>query len=338
MLLTNRAWRKVLPFYLVMIFSVVAKGQQPIVKRMFFGATLEPKSAVLSGAGQSPEAFRNYVNVMGNDYAPVLYMDYASLRNTDFEAWVEKRKQLLKEYPEMVIPQIGLSMTKDGTPDQHYEGAVADGLYDDQLKKMAVAFRKFNTPIFLRIGYEFNGRWNGYEAESFIKAFRKVVDVMRTHGPSSTAIVWCFATDGSADFTAFYPGDEYVDWWGIDLFNKEHFKDPKTIAFLDSAMVHRKPVMIGESTPRRVGVLNGQASWNEWFLPYFTFIHAYPQIKAFCYINWDWSSYPQWKDWGDGRLEGNSVVAKEFLYEMKKPLYMHQGKTKKLEKALRFSQ
>lgn len=318
--------------------SVAARGQQSIAKRIFFKATLEPNTTVLSGAGQSPAAFRNYVKEMGNDCAPILYMDYASLCNTDFEAWVEKRKELLKDYTGMVIPQIGLSMTNDGAPDQHYEGSVADGLYDDQLKEMAMAFRKFNTPIFLRVGYEFNGRWNGYEADSFIKAFRKVVDVMRTDGPSSTAIVWCFATDGSADFSAFYPGDEYVDWWGIDLFNKEHFSDLKTIAFMDSAMVHRKPVMIGESTPRHVGVLSGQESWNEWFMPYFNFIHAYPHVKAFCYINWDWSAYPQWKDWGDGRLEANAVVANEFLMEMKKPLYMHKTKAKKLERALRVNQ
>ena len=35
--------------------------------------------------------------------------------------------------------------------------------------------------------------------------------------------------------------------------------------FMDNAGVHKKPVMIGETTPRNVGVLNGQTSWNQWF-------------------------------------------------------------------------
>jgi hypothetical protein len=33
---------------------------------------------------------------------------------------------------------------------------------------------------------------------------------------------------------------------------------------LAAADTHKKPVMIGEATPRYVGVTDGEASWNQW--------------------------------------------------------------------------
>ena len=38
--------------------------------------------------------------------------------------------------------------------------------------------------------------------------------------------------------------------------------------------------MIGESTPRYVGVADGEQSWNNWYKPYFDMIYSSPQIQA----------------------------------------------------------
>jgi hypothetical protein len=81
--------------------------------------------------------------------------------------------------------------------------------------------------------------------------------------------------------------------------------------------------MIGESTPMGVGVNDGQQSWDKWFAPYFQLIRDNPGIKAFCYINWDWSKYPQWNDWGDARLQQNPEIADLYKKEMSIPLYRH---------------
>jgi hypothetical protein len=139
------------------------------------------------------------------------------------------------------------------------------------------------------------------------------------------ATVWCFAMDGVMNYMDYYPGDASVDWWAIDVFSAIHFTDPNSSRFLDSAVVHQKPVMIGETTPRYVGVLNGQQSWNDWFVPFFNFIHTKPNVKAFCYINWNWSQYPQWLDWGDARLEANAIVGSNFASEMDSSKYLHSS-------------
>ena len=43
-------------------------------------------------------------------------------------------------------------MTHDGTPQEHYEGDVARGVYDDNIKDLCEGLKRFNRPVFLRIG------------------------------------------------------------------------------------------------------------------------------------------------------------------------------------------
>lgn len=317
-----------LPFFLT---AEVAIAQQQYIPRNYYKAKFEPRKKVLSGAGQSKPAFKEYVSAMDSSTRPAIYMLYVSLKNTNLKEWCKKQKAILDEYPWMLMPQIGLSMTSDGKPEEHYEDKVAQGVYDENIKQFCLAIKEWGIPCFIRVGYEFNGRWNGYNPATYKESFIKIAEAFKTYKVPNAALLWCFAADGNADFTSYYPGDQYVDWWSIDLFSETNLREPKTIAFLDSSLVHKKPVMIGESTPRKVSVQGGEVSWNRWFKPYFNLIHTYPNIKGFCYINWDWSK-TSWPDWGDGRIEGNPVIKKKFIEELKSDLYLNGFKESKQKK------
>ena len=95
--------------------------------------------------------------------------------------------------------------------------------------------------------------------------------------------------------------------------------------------------MIGESTPRNVGVLNGQQSWDQWFAPFFSFIHTHPEVKEFSYIDWNWSQYPQWSTWGDARLEQNAIVGGDFANEMDSLQYLHASTERAFRKTFGLS-
>ncbi|MCC5842740.1 MAG: hypothetical protein JJU05_00675 [Verrucomicrobia bacterium] len=292
--------------------------------RKNYGAYLEPEDRVLHGAGQSTEAFEHYVNALGGNSHPALFMHYCGLRNMP-GGRMAALDGYHEAYPDAVmIPQIGLSMTKDGSPEQHYEQEVAAGLHDEAVANLIERLRTYGRPVFLRIGYEFNGQWNGYEPETFVAAWRRIVDAMRAADLRNVATVWCYAEDGvDKEFPTYYPGDDYVDWWGIDVFDAEHMSAPGTLALLKAAEAHGKPVMIGESTSRRVGVHDGAESWAAWYAPYFGLIRSQPGIKAFCYINWNWAAYPMWHDWGDCRIEANAEVLARYRGEMGCGLYQH---------------
>ena len=322
------------PFYLagaaaVLLARGTACGE---TIRLDFGARLEPVSQALTGAGQVDAAdVTNYAHALNDDAKPVIFMDYVDVHTPHVEKFFSELDVKLASLGWYAVPQIGLGMDDDqGRP---YDHRVAAGDFDENLRQIVAGLKKLDRPVFLRIGYEFHGDWNGYTPTNYIASFRKIVGMRRQAGADKVATIWCAEASAlPADYLKYYPGDEYVDWWAIDLFEKDCFDLPNVKAFMAESVRRRKPVMIGESTPRHVGVKDGEKSWNDWFVAYFAFIEGHSNVKAFCYINWDWRVWgkrysPSWMDWGDARLQENDFVREHFRQQLMKPLYLKSGKT-----------
>lgn len=300
--------------------------------RVCYGRRLEPTgNAVLHGAGQSTTAFANYVNAVGRNHTPALFMTYINLTQSEesIRIHLARLDEERMEHDGTVIPQIGIGLRWGG---RSLTAEFASGAYDKQIDAFARALKQRNRPAFVRIGFECNGRWNHYEPQSYVAAFRHVATRIRALCPSQVAIVWCYASDvrNLDNMMDWYPGDEWVDWWGIDLFSVEHFTNPDTPTFMRLAREHRFPVMICESSARYVGVLKGSESWNEWFVPFFDFIAGNENVKAFCYINWDWGLHPEWKDWGDCRIERNRPLQGLYRRALNHPFFVHATDTEAL--------
>lgn len=299
----------------------------PYKPRGYYGKRLEPVNHVVHGVGQqSLKAFANYQGALPSTAQPSLYMCYAGLKGLGNGDKLRKMLAEISGLKPAVIPQLGLAMTSDGNPETHYEHEVAAGKYDAEIKSLIAVLKEWNRPIYIRLGYEFNGFWNGYEKDSYKEAFRYVTKAIRDAGLDNVAIVWCFAVDSDEDtFMDWYPGDDVVDWWSIDIFSPWHFGRPETWAYLDTALARKFPVMIGESTPRRTSVQKGDSSWHLWFVPYFNVVREYPNLKATGYINWNWSE-TRWADWGDARVEAMPTPLKaKYLAEMQQPWWLHSN-------------
>ncbi|MCC5847653.1 MAG: hypothetical protein JJU29_06105 [Verrucomicrobia bacterium] len=295
------------------------------VPRKNYGALLEPRDGVLHGAGQCLQAFEIYTDLLRDQQTlPLIYMMYVSARMPPekMTKTVAKWREGLDRFPELpLMPQIGLGMTSDGSPEKHYEHDVASGVHDESLRALFEALGEMGRPFFLRIGYECNGPWNGYEPASYRDAFARVTGLLRESGAPG-ATVWCvepFEIEKAYDWR---PDDALADWWSVDWFDPVHMS--ASIDFLEEADRRKKPVMIGESSPRRLGTTDAAARWDKWYRPYFKTIRSQAGIKAFCYINWDWQGrMEQWADWGDSRLESDPILVKRWCEEMKSPLYLH---------------
>jgi hypothetical protein len=93
------------------------------------------------------------------------------------------------------------------------------------------------------------------------------------------------------------------------------------------ASQHQKPFMIAESTPKGLGTKYGEASWKHWFDGFFKFI-AEHNVKAVCYINWDWETIADFKGqgWGDTRIESSDFVKQAWIKEISKAKYLQASK------------
>ncbi len=145
---------------------------------------------------------------------------------------------------------------------------IADGEWDTYINAWAKGVKDFKYPIFIRFAHEFNIEgypWcivnNNQDYELYIEVFQKVVKMFRAAGANNALFVWnpmnySYPTESWNDYLKAYPGDEYVDWIGIDGYNwgtaqtwsdwqtfEQVFVEPVRIL---STNFPNKPIMLAE--------------------------------------------------------------------------------------------
>ena len=282
------------------------------------GKFAPPDGKVLFIVGQDKNAIRHYVDAVG--IVPGGTMVYTSIQDLggldqpwDRGGGALDGAYLIHTYPHSVL-QIGLWIV-DGLD------GVAHGQYDGNIDRLGAWIKGTHRPVFLRIGYEFDLPLNHYDPAAYVKAWRHIVDRLRKNGVDNAAFVWhSYAALPPHPWTAWYPGDDYVDWVAVSFFGQPNVYMMK---LAELARQHGKPFMIAESTPKGLGTKYGEASWKNWFQGFFRFI-ADQNVKAVCYINWDWETVPDFRGqgWGDTRVEANAYVKQAWIREITKGAYL----------------
>ena len=233
-----------------------------------------------------------------------------------------------KDFDNTMI-SIGLSMVDN-------EKKVANGEHDALIKELGTWIKNSKKPIFLRIGYEFDGwSWNHYNKKHYLESWKRIHSMFKEMNVANVAFVWQSKGNGSNQqvLDDWYPGDEYVDWCAYSYFDNP---DTEMLTF---ARKHQKPVFIAEATPTlsidglyfnsRLDNPNvAYEAWEQWFTPFFKTINDNKDvIKAFSYINANWSKQPMWItnkvfEQVDSRIQISDSITKKWKEELKKPKYL----------------
>ncbi|KAJ1548532.1 hypothetical protein HK405_002838 [Cladochytrium tenue] len=106
-----------------------------------------------------------------------------------------------------------------------------DAVTDDDFSKLATQISQItqNTArqVMLRYAPEMNGNWNAYglKSDAFIASWQKMATAIRAVD-ASVALVWSPNLDTSGDsYSAYWPGDSYVDWVGMSIYWKGYKAD-----------------------------------------------------------------------------------------------------------------
>lgn len=350
---------------LLLLAFILALAATPLTgeERYSHGAKFEPpEGRIIHGMGQWHDENVEYLAMLGDEEIhPLTRLFFFDIEPT--RPW-EMIFTYLKEYLDEEkaakrIPFVNLELRgqKMGQAERRKlvsadyfavdDEVAGSDTYDDRIKDLADLFRSFGAPVFLRIGAEFNGRWNGYHPYVFPLAFRKIVAAFYRKGAVNVAFIWCFEPSADDDFDEqdgkgryrWYPGDDAVDWFGIDLFRRQNFVGEYPVfsrreglprmrveKFFRMARKHEKPVMICESSVVDFDITSPDA-WEKWFEPFLSFIDSHPEVKAFNFISARWPRYRKNDpfDWGEARIHLNPDVSRRWVAEMKKKKYIHAG-------------
>eukprot|EP00927_Polykrikos_kofoidii_P061716 TRINITY_DN56556_c0_g1_i1.p1 TRINITY_DN56556_c0_g1~~TRINITY_DN56556_c0_g1_i1.p1 ORF type:complete len:471 (+),score=67.69 TRINITY_DN56556_c0_g1_i1:88-1500(+) len=224
--------------------------------------TLEPREGVLHCAGQSKGAFDEYSKFMAPHAQPGISMVYYELSTFNKagtgSGWaMNVLANLGNDASHQVLPQIGLAL-----PQGSELAKVGWGYYDVAIGELTRGLKALGRPAYVRVGYEFNGDWNNYPADSYKAAYRRIVAPWKADHELAKAVasIWDFSCDSSGGrrtASNWYPGDDVVDWWGVNIFSGDSSANsPCVLGFVAEAQSRGYPVSLGESTPRFRGVLN----------------------------------------------------------------------------------
>ncbi len=173
---------------------------------------------------------------------------------------------------------------------------INEGTWDSYIAEWGAAAAAFGKTVFVRWGHEFNGDWypwgiaqNGQDPLNYIKAYRRVHDIVVQEGAKNVVWVWgpnagtVPAQDWNDPLLA-YPGDDYVDWIALDGYDFESnasFTDIFAKIYSEVIGKFEKPIYIGEFATGRTGVEKA-----EWLKEMHTALTSqFPGIKGLVYFS-----------------------------------------------------
>lgn len=255
-------------------------------KGCYLGAYIEldpsiNKKLILDGRGRRDPA--TFEKIVGKPHASYFfYMGYGRPLPFEYVKALKDRGNLIQIALE---PNAGLTTVQE----------------DDYLISLADAMGASKARIFLRFASEMNGDWVRYHGDPklYIEKWRLVHRVMAERAPN-VAMVWCPYAMPLTHIDAYYPGDAYVDWVGINMYNVTYFNQNKSTPahhigpfdLLDPIYrkyADRKPIMIAEygvthysavenRNVRDFAVVNIDALYQG-------IRKRYPKVKAIYYFN-----------------------------------------------------
>jgi beta-mannanase len=186
---------------------------------------------------------------------------------------------------------------------------VTNGQYDSQITAYAQALKSYGKPVFLKwfgemnISDKTNSKCDAFNnGPGYISAWQPIWNIFHTVGASNVAFVW--GPSSMEDAAAYYPGDQYVDWIGVDGYDRKYpgasAFTSEFGAFYNQWSGHNKPMMVAET-----GALGANQG------PYLQEIlqsvpTQYPDFKAIVYFDSNASG-------GDWTLQGPGLTAFQSL-------------------------
>ncbi len=160
---------------------------------------------------------------------------------------------------------------------QYKLSVIAGSTYDTYVRSWASQLAAWGKPVLLRFAHEMNGTWypwaagkNGNSAADYVEAWQHLRSVFDEENANNVGWVWSpnVHVDGFTDMADLYPGDEYVDWIGLDGYNWGNWNGHRWQSFSGvfgpsiakvRSFAAGKPLMIAETASGSDG--GDKAAW-----------------------------------------------------------------------------
>ncbi|MBY6199754.1 beta-mannosidase [Maritalea mobilis] len=186
-------------------------------------------------------------------------------------------------------------------PEVLIEG-INSGAFDGNMTTICEILGGFQSAVTVRWAHEMEDRsgqfiWAGWEPDTYIGAYRHMVDVCRSVAPD---LDFMWSPLGLEEFEVYFPGEDYVDVIGLSVFGLQPWEqdilgEERSFREIlqpryDRAAGFGLPIVVAE-----LGFVGDQAYYDRWFNDVRQDIEGLDQLVAVVYFN-QTEVYP----WPDG--------------------------------------
>ena len=191
-------------------------------------------------------------------------------------------------------PWINMHQDDPYVKGKHVFELIDEGYFDSFIASFANRLKNLQKPIYLRFAHEFDNPmypWfveieNG--ADRFKKAWVHAYEIFKDQG--AVNVIWIWNPWKSASVASFYPGKDYVDWFGVNMLNYgslnqdatwHDFKNLYKPFHDEFRKLPLTPVMISE-----FGTLREEPRQAQWIYDAFNSIeNEFTEIKSLIYFH-----------------------------------------------------
>ncbi len=212
---------------LIYLFSlhIISRNSQETSKKILFGAWTE---GLFDGSSKTlhPEKLQEFENLIKRKVSIAhYYVGWEFLTSSQLVSQFDQLNSMGKKPMINVNPYYFDECPASKEP---LYKVIAQGGCDNFLHKAGKNLRLVKKPFYLVFAWEMNNHQNewsvthtGSSNQDFILAWRHIHDIFKEEGVSN--IIWVFCPNVPDDpivpYGEIYPGDDYVDWIGLDGYN-----------------------------------------------------------------------------------------------------------------------
>ncbi len=276
--------KKIIYFFLFFIF---------ISLQIFPQAKFEPDNGCYAGAFIMNDSNINgnverFEQLTGKDHS--MYFSYTAYGQPFPADWVKYYSSQGAVVQIAFEPNNGLNEVVDG----------------DYIRNWAREARRSGAMILLRWASEMNGNWVAWNGDPqiYIEKFKLIHDIMKEEAPN-VAMVWApndIPNDPNVpkfSIPAYYPGDDYVDWVGIDFYGVYYYEngtpertDPREkLKVVYDVYSSKKPIIICEwAATHYTERVNPPETTTDYAIAqmdslYLNLQNQFPKLKALCWFD-----------------------------------------------------
>ncbi len=275
---------------------------------IYWGMTID--GSVYGGSSHSPPYSNPPWSGTANDNSWNLFEAHtgkavtAVAMHLDLFTWSSSPFSHARSRGAFVVCSTGLEQTN--APGVTLAG-IAAGTFDTQIDAFATSVAAYGLPFMLRPWWEMNGNWYawgnkgvaGNAAANYVAAWQRFKTRCDAKGATNITWVWCpniwlGTVGGAVDPTPWFPGASYVDWHGIDGYNKlawtsggggtsNSFDSIFSPNYTGLLALANKPIVICEIGSDEYSP--SPATKAAWITDMFSKLPTYPKFKAFLWYN-----------------------------------------------------